>query len=115
MISAGQLDHRVRLERRAAGADDGYGNVLQAWATLGIRWAGWRPQYGREGVAAGRLESSRPGVLTLRRDAVTLALTAADRIVFLAGTEAANTVAAIRSVLPFADAVEVTVEIGVAT
>ncbi len=115
MIAAGRLISRVRFEVRGEDADDGLGNVHEQWTPVAVRWAEWRPQYGREAVAAGRLEATRPGVLTIRRDATTAALTAAHRVVFVAGPEPAGTTAAIRSVLPLADDIEITLDVGAAT
>lgn len=114
MIPAGRLNTRVRFERYGVAGDDGYGNVIEAWAALIERWAGFRPEFGREAVAAGRLQSTRAGTLTVRRDSGTAGLTAADRAVFLAGPNKAA-VAAIRSVIPLDDVIEMTIEIGVAT
>ena len=111
MIAAGAYTHRVRLERRVPGAGDGYGNVLEAWAAVATVWARWRPEYGREALAAGRVEASRAGVVGLRASAVTRAMTTADRLVFVAGPET-GAVAAIVSIVPAADEIEAVVALG---
>jgi len=111
---AASLSTRVRIERRPETADDGAGNTLDDWVEVATRWAGWRPEFGREAVAAGRLESTRAGTVTLRRDATTATLSAADRLVFVTGPETGS-IADVRSVIPLDEVIEVTVEIGVAT
>lgn len=113
-LAAGSFSARVRIERRPETADDGAGNTLDDWVEVATRWAGWWPEFGREAVAAGRLESTRAGTVTLRRDATTETITAADRLVFVTGPEIGS-IADVRSVIPLADAIEATVEIGVAT
>lgn len=135
-IAAGRLSNRVRIERRGevrafeietvttlAGAPsndeisgDGFGNVLMAWSEVATRWAAFLPRFGREVVEAGRLEATLTGTLTLRRDAVTATVTAADRIVFLAGPYRGAT-AQIRSVVPTPDnrEIELALEAGTAT
>ncbi len=113
-LPAALLNARVRLERRAVVSDDGYGNTLDAWEALTSRWAGWRPQYGREAIAGGRLEASRLGTLTLRSDTIVAGLSEADRVVFLTGPEKTR-IANIRSIVPGAEFAELILEIGVAT
>jgi SPP1 family predicted phage head-tail adaptor len=105
MNSAGQRSNRARFERRVEGADDGTGNVLQAWAPLLTCWAGFRPKFGREQLAAGRLESTLQGTLKVLRWPATAAVTAADRVVFIAGPYAGKT-CQIRSVIPTPDNAE---------
>lgn len=116
MTAAGKMNTRVRLERRGTSGDDGYGNVHQEWNLVATRWAGFRPEYGREALAAGRLESTVRGVVTVRRCATTASITAADRLVFVTGPYADQT-AQILSVVPAPDSSEIamTIEIGVAT
>lgn len=107
------MDRRVRFERRDE-VSDGHGNTLGDWQSVATRWAFYRPEFGREAVAAGRLQSTRAGTLTVRRDSVTASMTAADRVVFVAGPDTGAT-AQIRSVIPLSDSVEMTIEIGVAS
>lgn len=106
MLSAGQRNHRVRFERRAASPDDGFGNVREAYAALFDCWAGFRPKFGREQLAAGRLESTLQGTLTVLAWAQTAAVTAADRVAFLTGPYAGKT-CQIRSIVPTPDAREI--------
>lgn len=103
MLSAGQRNHRVRFERRVPGADDGSGNTLpESWTALVEAWAGFRPKFGREQLAAGRLESTMQGTLTVLSWAATRAVTAADRAEFVAGPYAGKA-CQIRSVVPMPD------------
>lgn len=102
MLSAGQRTSRVRFDRRAEQSDDGYGNVLSAWAPVVEAWAGFRPKFGREQLQAGALESGLTGTLTVLRWTATAGLTEADRVVFLAGPYAGKA-CQIRSVVPTPD------------
>jgi head-tail adaptor len=113
--AAGLYVDRLRIERRGVAGDDGYGNVLQAWAPLVTRWARVRSQAGREAVAAGRIESTGLGVMAIRRDATTATITAADRVVFVTGPRS-GIAANIRAVRMTDDGteVEMTIEMGVA-
>lgn len=106
MLSAGQRNHRVRFERRAISPDDGYGNEQQAFAALFERWAGFRPKFGREQLAAGRLESTMQGTLTVLADTQTRTVTPADRVVFVTGPYAGKA-CQIRSIVPTPDAREI--------
>ena len=114
-VPAGKMRHQVRFDRRAAG-NDAYGNVLQNWAEVVTLRAALRPQTGREALAAGRLESSLVGVLTVRRFSTTAALTAADRGTFTLGPYAGR-IFNIRAIIPSVDSstLELTIEEGVAT
>lgn len=117
MLSAGQRDHRVRFERRVAGADDGAGNVRPGdWTALNTCWAAFRPKFGKEQLEAGRPESTMLGTLTTLAFAATKAVTAADRVVFVAGPYAGKA-CQIRSIIPSPDAreIEFLLEDGVAT
>lgn len=114
-LGAGAFTHRARFERRAPIVADAYGNTLPAsWATLFNRWAHVRPDFGREQLQAGRLESSARAVVTIRRDPDTATITAADRIAFTEGPWQGQTFN-IRSVTPVSMAeIELTGEFGVA-
>ena len=117
MLGAGQRSQRVRFERRPAPGDDGYGNPRPAeWSALVTRWAGFRPQFGREQMAAGRLESGLRGTLTVLSDAATRGVTAADRVVFVAGPYTGRALQII-SIVPTPDGreVEFSLQDGVAT
>jgi head-tail adaptor len=114
-LGSGSFSHRARFERRAPVTGDNFGNVLPAsWSTLFSRWAHVRPDFGREQMQAGRLESSARAVVTVRRDPATAALTAADRIAFTEGPWKGQTFN-IRSITPVTMAeIEMTGEFGVA-
>jgi head-tail adaptor len=117
MLPAGKRNNRARFERRVPGADDGYGNTLpDEWTPLTTVWAGFRPKFGREQLAAGRLESTLQGTLTVLRSASTAGVTAADRVVFASGPYAGK-VCNIRSIIPTPDnsEFEMLLEEGVAT
>lgn len=113
-IAAGRLSSRVRLERQGR-TPDGFGNVLTgAWADLGSRWAEVKPEAGRETLEAGRQESASRVIVTLRRCALTLSLTAADRLAVTVGPMA-GAVLNIRSITPVSmSEIEATCETGVA-
>lgn len=113
-MRGGKLDNRIRFERQS-GSDDGYGGVVQTWVPLVDAWASFRPEFGREKLAAGRLESTLRGTVATRRWPATSAITPADRIVFTAGHYAGKTMQ-IRSIIPTpkGDAIEFAVEEGVA-
>ena len=102
MQSAGQRTHRVRFERRVTGPKSPSGAVEQDWSTRVECWAGFRPKFGSEKLAAGQLESTALGVLTVLRWPVTAAVTAADRVVFVAGAFAGR-VCQIRSIAATSD------------
>lgn len=115
-MEAGAFSERVRFERLSAASADAYGNVFGgSWAALVTCWAAFRPQFGRESLEAGRLESTLSGVVRVRRFAATESVTAEDRVVFVAGPYAGRT-ANIRSIVPTMDnrAIEMTIEEGVA-
>lgn len=117
MLSAGQLNNRIRFERRVPQGDDGFGNTLpESWTTLVECWAGFKPQRGREQLAAGRLQSTMAGTLTVQRWPATAGVTAADRVVFVAGAYAGKT-CQIRSIVPLPGnaEIEMLLEEGVAT
>lgn len=116
MLSAGQRNHRIRFERRAVSPDDGFGNEREAFSELFDCWAGFRPKFGHEQLAAGRLESTLQGTLTVLAWAQTRGVTAADRVVFLAGPYAGKA-CQIRSIVPTPDAreIEMLLEEGKAT
>lgn len=116
MLGAGQRNHRVRFERRQTQADDGFGNERGGWWPVVDAWAGFRPRFGREQLAAGRLESTLQGTLTVLVWPQTRSLTAEDRVVFTAGPYAGKT-CQIRSIVPTPDGreIELLLEEGTAT
>lgn len=77
MLDAGQRSHRAVFQRALPGTRD--------WVDFAQRWAGVRPEFGGEQLAAGRLESKTNAVLTVLSDASTKQVTAADRIIFRTG------------------------------
>lgn len=82
-MSIGQMKKRVTFHRPLA-ADDGYGNPTSGFDPtpyLSVR-GHWRPERGREALAAGRLESVVAGVLRVRGSSASAAITTADRATF---------------------------------
>jgi len=114
-LGAGAFDTRCRFERRVAQAADAYGNVLPGiWTAMGTRWCRLRPEFGREQLEAGRLESTARAVLTVRRDVETAAIAADWRAVILTGPWAGQSLN-LRSITPVSmGEIEMTGEFGVA-
>lgn len=114
MLPASSYSQRVTVERRGS-ATDAYGNVVSdTWSTVCQVRAAFRPQYGRESMAAGRLESTMGGTVTVRRSTTTAGILPSDRIVFR-DAPLAGKVFNIRSIVPTIDDIELVVEEGVAT
>lgn len=78
-MAAGHLRDRVTFQR-ATRTSDGRGGASILWQNLVTVWGGFRPERGREQLAAGRLESSVAGILTVRSSVETRAVAAADRV-----------------------------------
>lgn len=71
-LSASKFEQRVRVLRRVLTGDDETGNPESVnRATYGEFWAALRVEFGRQQLAAGRLESTTRGVLTMRRTEAT--------------------------------------------
>lgn len=71
-LSAGRFEQRVRILRRVLIADDETGNPESATRqTVDEVWATLRPEFGRQQLAAGRLESTTRAVIAMRRTDVT--------------------------------------------
>lgn len=78
---AGDLRHRVKFQRRAAG-DDEYGNPVEGWADLGVvRSASLTPTRGGEDVQAGRVAGKASWDCWVRNDSGTRQITTSDRVV----------------------------------
>lgn len=82
MTPAGRFRARCVFQARGEDGDDGHGNVLEAWGDIegGAVRGRYLPSSVREAVAAGRLEDSESGVLTVRSSSVTRTLTSAHRV-----------------------------------
>lgn len=108
-MTAGRLNHRVRIERRSAksgagGVDgDRFGRASGGWvpafAGVGLRWAGVSSKTGRETVV-GRIEGRQPVEVLVRVDPETTTITNADRVVVLAEDLTAAQYLNIRSIAP---------------
>lgn len=113
---AGRFNQRVRFERRKPIHTDASGTALPAeWSDVLTVWAILRPQFGREAMEAGRLESTTRAVVTIRRSKAALELQPDDRVITLRAPYQQWTWA-IRTIMPMADnrEIEVTLEHNVA-
>lgn len=83
MAGAGNLRDRVTFVRFGS-VDDGQGGYTDGWSAIAglsdIRGA-FRPERSRERLAAGRLESSVAGTLSIRSFEASRGVTAADRVI----------------------------------
>ena len=94
MPSAGMLRDRATFSRLDTTAD-AYGNESSgAFANLFTVWADLKLERGREQLAAGRLQGSTAGILTVRSSSNTRSVTTEDKVTI--GTVAYN----IRSNVP---------------
>ena len=100
-MNAGAMTSRVRFERRST-IDDGFGNTEGEYAPTLTVWGSFRPQFGREQLAAGRLESTMQGRLMIRRSLQADEITASDRAIFSEGPFKGKT-CQIRSIIPTMD------------
>lgn len=68
---AGELNARVRLQRRGV-APDGFGNMVAGgeFETVTTVWARLLPLRGGEAVLSSRLEGRQPYVLTIRQSSI---------------------------------------------
>jgi SPP1 family predicted phage head-tail adaptor len=115
MLGAGALRHRVSFQRRQT-TDDGFGNVQFTWADHWKCWAGVKPEYGRETLEAGRMESTMRGVVTVLSCQKARDVKNGDRVTFLTGPYSGQS-AQIRSIVPtpLGGEIEMVIETGVAT
>lgn len=83
MLNAGDLDKRVSIQRLAPNSPDRDqgGAPDSSWVTVDTVWAGIMPLRGRELIAAQEVHSEVSGTIKIRYRA-SLALTAADRVVY---------------------------------
>lgn len=77
---AGRLRHKIVFERQEEITDD-YGNVKGDWEELLTVWGNLRETTGRERLAAGAIESTRPATLRIRVSTASRFITEADRFV----------------------------------
>jgi len=80
MAKAGSLRERVTIQRRDESAVDEYGNATGAWANVTTRGADIREMPGKETIESGILMEVSPATVRIRSDAVTRAITTADRV-----------------------------------
>ena len=120
-MQVSKLSHRVVFETRKPGVDefgnvetDQWGNQASVWALVdiwgvpnvwdltddtGAIWCAYRPQYGREVIAAGRNDGGIEGVLTMRYFAKHTLLTTGARARFVSGPNKGK-IMNIRNVIP---------------
>jgi SPP1 family predicted phage head-tail adaptor len=117
MVSgSGRFSQRVRFERRKPIHTDASGTALPSeWTDVATVWAVMRPQFGREAMEAGRLESTTRAVVTIRKTKAALELQRDDRMITLRAPYLKWTWA-IRTITPMADnrEIEITLEHNVA-
>lgn len=116
-MDAGRFDQRVTFKRYSEIAD-GSGNETGPYVPIsGLVSipAAFRPEFGREALEAGRLESTMRGTLTIRRFALSATITPADQAVFV-NAPYAGVACQIRSIVPTPDRafLEIVIESGVA-
>lgn len=114
MLTAGAYRYRVTFEKRET-RSDGYGNEQADWVPVWTCWAAFLPRFGREAVAAGKLESTDTGTLTVRSCSEARAVDAAHRVGFVTGPYRGRQYQ-IRSIVPTMDGaeIEMVIEHGVA-
>lgn len=77
------LTSRVKLQARGASANDGAGNAISGWIDIASERAEIKTARGGESVVAARLAGREVFVIRVRANAVTRALTAANRVLDL--------------------------------
>jgi SPP1 family predicted phage head-tail adaptor len=81
---AGKLDRRIRLERAAVTQDEGSGENVETWATLGPAkiWARWRRASARETLAAAEVSAEVADVFEIRWDSSVSSVNPKDRLIY---------------------------------
>lgn len=110
-MDAGKLCDRVTFQRLTVGADT-YGNATNGWSDHLTVWADVLESLGREIVAAGRVDAPRTATVRVRRNAASLGLTPADRMLCRGQLWNIRSIAAVSRER---DALDILVEAGVAT
>lgn len=113
-LSAGRFEQRVRVLRRVSTGDEETGNPESSnRATFCEVWAALKVEFGRQQLAAGRLESTTRGVMTMRKTTETAQIAPGWTIVTLRSPYA-NQEWAVRGATPMPGnrEIEFTVEAG---
>jgi head-tail adaptor len=97
MARAGAFSERAVFERLDGSSIDAYGNVYTGWSTYGTRWADMRERIGKETIEGGALTDVALATMRCRADAVTTAITAADRVIIRGYTWAIKNVTQVDS------------------
>lgn len=77
----GRLRDRVTIERNAPAADE-YGQEIEGWAALAVRWARVRPAAGDERIVPDTQQQSGRVVVVEMRGRLGVAITTRDRLVY---------------------------------
>lgn len=80
-INAGQYRTRVVIESPTRTQND-IGEPVETWTTYATRWAKLEPSAGREFVAAMQVVPELRGIIKLRSDSLTRAITPAMRLTY---------------------------------
>lgn len=80
MARAGLMRDRVTFQRMAATTDD-FGNTTGSWSDHLTRSAHLIERIGKESIEGGAMADVSSATLRVRKDALTAALSAADRVV----------------------------------
>lgn len=91
MARAGLMRDRVTFQRMAATTDD-FGNTTGSWSDHLTRSGHLIERMGKESVEGGALSDVSTATLRVRKDALTGALTAADRVVTRGSTWAIRSI-----------------------
>lgn len=65
-VAAGDLRHRVTLQRKQVTQDQATGEMVTAWADVAQVWAAILPSSGREFIAAAAAQSEVQGKIVIR-------------------------------------------------
>ena len=79
-MAAGDLDRRIVIERLTEGAQNGFGEPAETWATLTTVWASRSDIKDAEKVSAGQRDTALMSRFVVRSSAATRSLTSIDRI-----------------------------------
>lgn len=96
MARAGLMRDRVTFQRMAETTDD-FGNTTGSWSDHATRFGHLIERTGKESTEQGALSDVSTATLRIRKDSVTAALTAADRVIARSQTWAIRSIIQIDS------------------
>lgn len=84
MIDSPKFDRVIRLERATVTQDEGSGENVETWSTLGPDkiWANYTPVSDAEKVQAGEIASTLMARFLIRYDSATAGVNAKDRLIY---------------------------------